>query len=458
MKKAVLLFGFSILAVPAAAQEDADLSLIPGSVQQDTAPVASVTPESLGKYALSDAFGWYAYRGTMAVPSSSDIPSRWSNRLSADALASWKLGGDLRLTVSDVLSVSSADGTGFPRESVRNDLRELYVTWDVTSETFLEAGRINVRYGVALGYNPTDFFRARSAVAQSSSDPGALRNNRLGTVMIRAQHVYSGGSLEFIYAPKLHSPVPLGGLADPFDPKFDQTNGSDRLAASWSFAWEDFSPQLLVFYEEGRAKFGFNASHPVGNSIIAYLSWAGGNAPSVIADAIAFGKRTGTLPAAMPVLPAVSFSRGFKSDISAGASWTGEYKQTVSVEYNFHEAGFSKDVWRAWFDTGADPTLSSLMWYIRGYANDRQQPASQHQAFIRADWAEPFHIPHSDINGYVMANLTDGSTTGQLSASYDLSDYWSFGAFVSATTGGRRTEWGSLRGSASAIVQVVRYL
>lgn len=456
MRKGAFLLAVMGVAVPAAAQENDDLNLIPGAVQ--TAAPSTAAPQDRGKYSLANAFGWYSYRGTSTLPSSSGAASRWNDRVSADALVSWNLSHSVTLTASDVLSASFADGVGFPREAVRNDLRELYATWEVTPETYLEAGRINVRNGVAFGYNPTDFFRARTSVAQSSSDPGALRNNRLGTVMIRGQKLFDGGSVEIIYAPKLHSPVPIGGLAYPLDPKIDQTNGSDRGLATFSFQLEEFSPQLLVYYEAGRTKFGFNASHPIGASIIAYASWAGGNAPSVIVDAIAFGKRTRTLPSFVPVLPPVSTSRAFKNDVSVGAYWNGEDKETVSVEYNFHEAGFSKSDWRGWFATGGNPVYTNLMWYIRGYAGDRQDPISRHQAFVRADWAEPFHILHSDINAYVMTDLMDGSSMAQLGASYDLSDSWSLGAYVTGSTGGKRTDWGSLRSSASAIVQIVRYL
>jgi hypothetical protein len=455
MRKAAFLAAVLGVALPAAAQENDDLARIPSAVENAAPPS---TAQEAGKYSLVNAAGWYGYRGSFVVSPGSDVPSRWNDRVSADALVTWRLSETVRVTASDVLAASFADGVGFPREAVRNDLRELYATWEAAPETYLEAGRINVRYGVAFGYNPTDFFRARTSVAQSSTDPGALRNNRLGTVMVRGQHVFDGGSLELIYAPKLHSPVAMGGLAWPLDPKIDQTNGSDRVAASFSFEWEAFSPQVLAFYDSGRMKLGFNASHPIGNTIIAYASWAGGEAPSVILDAMAFGKRTRMLPLSVPLLPPVATGRGFKNDVSAGASWTGEDKETISIEYNFHQAGLSADQWRSWFATGADPALASLMWNIRSYAGDRQDPISQHEVFVRADWVEPFHILHADLNAYVMTNLVDGSSTGQLGASYDFSDYWSVAAFFSATTGGQRSEWGSLRQSTSAIVQIVRYL
>lgn len=455
MRTAFLALALIGTALPAAAQENGDLGLIPGAVGQ--APPPSTDTSGHGKYSLENAVGWYSYRGSFVVPQAGGVPSRWADRTAFDGLDQWTLAPDVTLTASDRLSVAFADGIGFPNGSVRNDIREAYVTAEVAPQTFIEAGRINVRYGVAYGYNPTDYFRGRTSVAQSSSDPGAARLNRLGAVMVRGQYFFTGGAVELVYSPKLHSPVALGSLASPLDPKIDQTNGSDRALAAFSFELEEFSPQLLVYYDSGRTKFGLNLSHPIGAQIIAYASWSGGEGGQVVADAIAFGKRTRTFPAYLPVMPSTSLGRSFQNDVSVGASWSGEYKESVSVEYNFHQAGFSQADWRAWYATGANPGWSQTMWYIRGYASDQGQPMSRHQAFIRADWAEPFHIDHADIAAYVMTNLADGSGIGQVSASYDLSDHWSAGIYGSGSFGAKQSEWGSLRSSASVIAQVVRY-
>ena len=456
MRRAALIIAVLGAAVPAAAQEDNDLNLIPGTVQN--APAAPPAAPSHGKYSIEDAFGMFSYRGTFAVPQTfGSAPSRWSNRTSFDMLDTWTLAPNLTGTVSDRLSATFSNGVGFPNQVVRNDPRELYLTWEAAPETYLEAGRINVRNGVTFGEDPTDFFRARTTVAQASQDPGAQRQNRLGVVMVRAQRVFDGGAIEFVYAPKLHTPAPLYALADPFDPKIDQTNGADRFMAALSFELEEFSPKVLVYHGSGRTKLGLNLTHPVGGSIIAYFSWAGGEAPSTIVDAIAFGQRTGTIPSFAPIPPQVDTRRRFENDVSVGGYWTGE-NITVAAEYKYYQAGFSKRDWRNWFTIGADPIIAPEMWYIRGYAGDQQVPSSQHQAFVDVSWNEPWHIQHLNLSGFVMTSLEDGSSLGQFSASYDVSDNWSIGAYFGGSVGAARTEWGSLTGAASATFQVVRYL
>ncbi len=445
-----------LCAASAAAQEDDDLGRIPGTIAD--APAAAPVATAHGKFFVENAVSLSSYRGTFAVPLPYKPSSRWADRTSLDALDQWTLTPSLTATVSDRLSVSFADGVGFPEESVRNDLREAYLTWEPVPQTYLEAGRINVRNGVAYAFNPTDFFKTRTSVAQASADPSAQRENRLGTFMFRGQRIFDGGSLTFIYAPKLHKPAPLGRTADWIDPNIDQTNTADRFLASLSFEIEEFSPQVLVYHESGRTKFGLNISHPVGGSIIAYASWAGGVAPNLVADAIAFGERTGTFPAIATTGFPIDTSRAFRNQLSLGAAWSSIEKISVTVEYEYNEAGFSKQDWRDWFSTGADPVYAQLDWYVRGYTGDQQQPMSQHQVAVWSSWYEPFGINHLGFSGFAMISPLDGSTQAQISGNYDLSDSWSIGVFLGGSTGGGRTEWGSLSSAGSAIFQVVRYL
>src|SRR6201999_1263826 len=97
----------------------------------------------------------------------------------------------LTLTLSDRLNVFEQDGReALASDTLRNDLREASATWQPVVSYYLEAGRINVRNGAALGFNPTDFFKMRSLVGQASLDPSVLRQNRLGTLMVRAQTIW----------------------------------------------------------------------------------------------------------------------------------------------------------------------------------------------------------------------------------------------------------------------------
>jgi hypothetical protein len=456
--RAAVAFCLLCAAAPAAAQENGDLDRIPANLPDE--PAASQPASNThGKYYVEDAFALSSSRGNLVVPLPSSSSSNWANRTSLDAFDQWSLGERLSFSFSDRFSLTEAGGIGFPVEAARNDFREAYFTWEPVAETFLEFGRINFKNGIALGFNPTDFFKTRSAVALASADPSALRGDRLGTLMLRAQTIWDGGSATFVYAPKLHKPRPLVGAAPSWiDPSFDQTNASDRFLFALDLELGEYSPQALVYRESGRTKIGLNLSHPIGQSVIAYAEWTGGSEPGLIAQAIAYGKATGTLPVAAPVLPLASASRAFQNDLAVGASWTSEAKVTLNLEYHFHQAGFSGENWRNWFDIGAaDPLAASELWYVRGYASAMQQPMSRHQIFWRADWQDAF-VQDLELSGISFVSLTDGSGMVQFSANYYLSGSWTIGVYAGGTFGGRRSEWGSLPGASSAIFQVVRYL
>jgi opacity protein-like surface antigen len=456
MKRAVFAALTLVAAGTAASAQDSDLDRIPSAAFQNAPPESAPAAPAHGKYFLENDFAWSFEHGALAVPYPEPIPSRWSDRLSFDGVDQWALSGNLTASYSDRFILSEADGVEFPSQSVRNDLREAYLTWEPVTQTYVEVGRINLRNGVALGFNPTDFFRDRTAVSQASLDPSALREDRLGAAMVRIQTIWDGGSLSVVYAPKLEAPSPLF-TGSGFTPDFDHTNAADRVMLSANFEFADLSPQLLVYNASGHTKFGLDLSYPIGQSIIAYGEWSGGRAPDMVVDAIQFGERTGMLPPAAPIYLPTDPGRKFQNDLAVGASWTSAAKFTVNLEYHFHEAGFSKQDWRDWFAVGAGGSQeASELWFLRGYASDQQIPMSQQQIFLRIDAPETI-ARHLDVSGFVLADPYDGSMLTQLAAFYDLSDSWSAGGYVSANLGGKRSEWGSLPGAGSVIFEVQRF-
>ncbi len=94
---------------------------------------------------------------------------------------------------------------------------------------------------------------------------------------------------------------------------------------------------------------------------------------------------------------------------------------------------------------------------MRGYANDQQEPLSQHQMFVRASWPRAF-TNDLELSAFAFVNLLDGSALSQLSASYYLSDAWTASAYRSADLGDARSERGSFPQRGNVILQVTRYL
>jgi hypothetical protein len=446
--------------------EDKDLNLIPPSAETPPAAPAPVASSALRRIFLEDAVtgSWLENDVLPAVPPPAQ--PQWEERALLDVRSDWHVGEDLRLTYSGQLNLRAEDGLGFPNhENLTNDLREAYLDWEPIDQLFLDVGRINVKSGVALGFNPTDFFKTRAVVEPLSVDPVVLREDRLGTLMLRAERVFTKGSVTAVYAPAVSSDSPIYTSFDlrSFNPMFDRTNAHDRwLLKGTVDVAEGFSPELLAYESERRVRFGANLAENIGQSTVAYLEWSGGRRGTVSADALSFGEATGSLPAAagnvLPGLGAVAF----RNQVAGGVSFTTPLpKITFNLEFLYSEAGFTGTDWDEWFRTGSaaggTSPIAGALWYVRQYAADQQDLISRRFVFLRMDWVDAF-VPKLEVSGFAETDLADGSTRLQLGADYYLSDHWTIGGLVLVDAGGRHSDFGSLPQRGSVLLKVVRYL
>jgi hypothetical protein len=455
----------------ASAGEDQDLDRIPKIVTENAQappPTAAPSPPPAsrrtlrGKFFLEDALTVPSAPRAVPVPYPTASVD-WQNRTSFDASLQWQPWRELTLTLSDRINlVEQSDVALLSRQTLTNNFKEGFVTWEPAAGSYLEAGRINVRSGVALGYNPTDFFKTRTLVGQASLDPSVIRQNRLGTLMVRGQQLWNGGSATVSFAPKLYEPTALV-QSDPLgiDPRLDATNAASRLLCTLNLEVADLSPQVLVYFERHRSKVGLDVTRPLGSAVVAYLEWAGGPETNLVSRGVAYGASTGAFPPSTPALPPTTASNVFRNDLAAGASWTIATAATLNVEYHFHDAGFSRGDWKNWSRigsaAGAPPAVTGELWYVRGYALDQQEPVAMHQVFVRLDWPDAL-VKHLELTGFAFVDLVDGSVLTQASASYYLSDAWTIAGYASFNLGDGRTERGSVPQMASGTLQVVRYL
>lgn len=441
---AIALGGSILLSVSAHAQQD-DLDLIPAS---PAAPAAVAETEPGQRIYLEDAVTLASNRNA--------TPLDWQQRLLLDIRAERKVGEDVSLVYSGRLNLRAENDLSTPdHEEVVNDLREVYVAWRPAGDFYLDAGRINLKSGVALGFNPTDFFKTRSVVEPLSADPSVLREDRLGTLMARAQYIADGASLTVAAAPAVTHRTPVYGNLDlhGFDPSLDRTNAADRFLLKGSADLsDDVSPEVLVYREGGRTSYGLNIADTIGQTVVAYLEWSGSRRANLIEEALAYGRATGTLPAGIPDLS--GDARRFSNELSAGFSYTTESKITFNLEYHYDQASFSRGDWDRWFSPG--PVPASVLWYLRGYAQDQQEPISRHNAFLRMDWVDAL-VPDLELVAFVDADLYDGSSLVQATASYYLDGDWTLGGQISANVGGRRSDFGSLPQAFATLLQVTRY-
>jgi hypothetical protein len=206
-----------------------------------------------------------------------------TRRGSLDVLQTFRLSPEWRAVLSDRLDhIRPAEPNS---DRTLNSLREAYVSWAAENgETIVELGRINLRYGPAYGYNPTDFFRDGALRAVTTANPFALRENRLGTVVLRGQQLWPTGSVSLALSPKLQD-EPSG---EAFNLDLGRTNHVDRglLVVSQQFS-ERVSAQALLYKEDGQtAQPGASVTALLSDSTVAHAEWSFAREPPLLQRAL----------------------------------------------------------------------------------------------------------------------------------------------------------------------------
>jgi hypothetical protein len=451
---------------PARADENLDLNRIPESVEKsEEASEAPSAANPAWRVYVENAASVYSYHVNELMPPPPMRNPAWQERLSLDSRGETALSPTWRLVHSARLNLFGEDTIVFPSDqTVRLDVRELYTSWEPVPRNDLDAGRINIKNGVAVGFNPTDYFKTRAVVDRSSQDASVLRENRLGTAMVREQTVWDSGAITFAFAPKLYEPSKIYDETrlPSFNPMLDRTNGQQRTLVKASFDLPGgVSAELLGYQENTRGKFGTNLSMSIGKPVVLFAEWSGGDRASLITEAIAYGEMTRSIPPGTPRILPGSDAASFQQDVAAGLSYATESKLTLYLEYDYHEAGMDRQNWKDWFRLGQKlrtiPKVNSLLWYIRGYAQDQGEPAARDAVFLYGTWTDAF-IP--DLNFTALANFSqyDNSAQYQLTATYFLSNRWTVGALGLYNAGSDRSVFGSLPQESSFILKVTRYL
>ncbi|UTH72885.1 hypothetical protein [Chromobacterium sp. IIBBL 290-4] len=319
------------------------------------------------------------------------MPSRpGSQRLSADYRWDGRLSADWRGVFSDRLDQSFADS--LERSHGVNTLREAYLSHEFGSDNIVDAGRINTRYGVGLGYNPTDFLGEGAVRSVVSADQESLRENRLGNAMLRWQKLWDAASLTAIWSPKLADAPSGNGLS--LD--WGASNPRERMLLAFSYRFsESWNPQWLLFRQRGGSpQLGFNLSHVLSDSTVGYVEWAGGKTDSD-------WRRWLGAP-----------DGNWRNRLALGATWTGENKLSLTLEGEYDGAAPDAADW-------------SRLRQSPFYGPYRYQMMSstalltQRAALLRASWQDAV-IDHLDVTAMRQASLIDHSGMNWAEVRYHL--------------------------------------
>jgi opacity protein-like surface antigen len=351
----------------------------------ESAPVQKVEAKSEIKMYVEGAIGTSNRRYQLG-----DADLR---RASFDFNYSGRVGQGLRVVISD--RVDNINPTSPGSDSTINSLREAYLSWQSDGgNDIVDIGRINLRYGPGYGYNPTDFFRDGSLRTVTTANPFALRENRLGSVVLRGQHLWTGGSLSVAYSPKLASRPSTGG----WSLDLGSTNNRDRglvvLGAQFS---ESVSAQLLAYKEQGLSpKVGASITALISDAAVAHAEWSRGSEPDLLRRAL--------------LLPD---SQSTRNRFAGGVTYTTVGKLSLTAEYQYNGFGLDKSDWTV---LSANP-LNQVNYLLQAQRLQDQVPR---QAFLIYATQKDVVMKNLDLTAFLRVNLVDHSRLGWV----ELRHHW----------------------------------
>lgn len=368
------LLGIGLAAAPLAAQDLDPLAL----QADDTAADQAADPLGL-QVELSQH--WFGHRRPAASTHrgvDSNLPAQ-QQRLVLDFRHEWQLDGTTRVGLSN----RAEHLWSSTRTETRHALREAHVSHHWGNGWFTDVGRINWRNGVATGFNPTDFLRDGAGLEQTTQDPLALRENRLGTVMLRQQWLGEAGSIQAALIPSIphgnDSPRAFG---------WRRTNARDALLLKVAPAVSQRTTfDAIAYWPQGeKSRWGVNLTH------LATDTW-------VLHAEIALTRR-GTLPIALrPPTWQDSDNRHRGLDLALGATWA---------------------------------STTGPVWTFELQRDTRQQTRA---AFVRMAWEKPFDLTSTQFAAFLQQDLDHARRWWQLDLAWNIDEGHSLSMLLGGAAG-----------------------
>lgn len=404
------------LAVPVSAASDDDAlndALDLSAAPEEEAPVQAGGARVFGELAVGNAA---PRAGGSSALSRASLDLVWTGRLTPN----W------RAVLSNRLDHERPVDTG-SRDATLNSLREAYLSWtDEGATRVVEFGRINLRHGPAYGYNPTDFFRDGSLRTVTSANPFALRENRLGTVALRAHRLWTGGSVALTLSPKLADAA--SGRTLNLD--LGATNHRDRGLLTLNQQWSERVSTQWLLYQDGRLDLqpGASLTALLSDALVAHAEWSSAREPTLADRAWGIANHS---------------ARGQRLALGVSGSTAGKLSITLEAQHN----GLALDK-AGWAAAAKQPALMAA--YLT--EAERRQDLAARRAWMLYLTQADLGRKNLDLTALLRVNADDHSRMAWLELRQRWTQ-WELALQAQFNDGAAGSQWGSL--ADRRIVQLV---
>ncbi len=392
-----------------------------------------------------------------------DLPDKdrpgWSNLTRLGLRGEYPTDYLLTFQSDILLNIYGRENEGFNTgDDLRLDIKEAYLSWQKSPTVFFDLGRINIKNGVATGFNPTDYFKVGSTFDQNTEDVKQLRNARLGALIIKHQILWQRGALTLIASPKIHdmdsrwyTDKNVAGL------NLQKSNDRSRILLKYTFdISEDIRPEIIYYNESGNHNIGLNFSKALNKKWLGYVEWNLGKRRNLVDEAL---QKVWEAHQIDPVISElfIDQAKNYQQQLALGVSYTTASNITTQFEYHYNQAGLSDGDLQRWFDltnhAEDKPHLTGQFLSIRRLAKARGEPLGQQHLFMRSSWIDA-GLDDLDIIGLFNMDIEDQSHLIQLEAEYKLNPNARLSLRLAQFKGSNQSDYGSLFHDQIATFQV----
>lgn len=442
----LLCSSFVVYSPAAIAQDDADLLGNLGDTVEisEETPVGDTTSASAIRFRLESRFT--AFNRRVADPSPPNAPADASARLRLVAEGDLAIAESLSFRLNAALTARFDDRGGFSaKEDLTLDLREAFFRYDMGNVN-LEFGRINIRHGVATGYNPVDFFSTQNTEQRSNLDPTSARQNRLGVLALRGTYLWESGAASLTFAPKISGGGEVFHDKEIYGLHLSATNPENRVLLNINYTMNNgFAPEAFVFYDDGDVFYGLAGSVPLGDKWLLFGEWSGGPKRSLVDASLLKFRNAGQLMPALVAGFGPDQGKQTQNKLALGFSYTSASNINTTVEYHYNQAGMDNNDFDRFFAlaraNSANPATSGQLAGIALDAALNMQPLSKHSLFVRSNFGDI--LPDLDVTLMANVSLVDYSASLQAQVNYDLRDNLSLVGRIGGNLGPDNSDYGS---------------
>jgi len=313
------------------------------------------------------------------------------------------------------------------KRSIRNYVKEAYLSYWVNEGYLLNLGKENITGGLCYAFTPTDYFQyfTRDISNLNDIDNQEKKNNREGEVLLKNELFFDWGNIMFAYGPEFK-------IGD-FDEK--QFYLIKLVSYIGSLASE------LSYFCRERNNIGLGLSYSLGRSWV--LQWE---------NIFSGGSDIKTIEESDNSIPPFNFLErsNNKTFIESAVSfnYTAGNGLNIIGEYLYKQAGYSKNEWESAFDSlePSNPKFggNSLLYlsHMNSVLNNLEVgQLGKHYFYIRAVKPDVF-VDKLEPEIFCLTNLQDKSMVVGSKMKYSLVGRVQLSITFNYFAGEKRSEFG----------------